>query len=62
MANRSAKVGVVTRVEQLTPQMVRVVVCGEDLAGLGADEFTDHYIKVQFPRAGVAYRSRSTWV
>ena len=55
MANRSAKVGVVTRVEQLTPQMVRVVVCGEDLAGLGADEFTDHYIKVQFPRAGVAY-------
>jgi len=52
---RAAKVGVVTRVEQLTPHMVRVVVGGAGLAGLGAGEYTDHYVKVLFPPAGVTY-------
>ena len=33
----------------LTPGMVRVVVTGDDLAGFGAGEFTDHYVKLQFP-------------
>src|SRR2546423_582171 len=46
---------VVTRVEQLTPHMVRVVVGGEDLAGLTMGQYTDHYIKVLFPLPGVAY-------
>jgi NADPH-dependent ferric siderophore reductase len=58
MANRpvrAAKIGVVTRVEQLTPHMVRVVVGGDGLAGLGAGEYTDHYVKVLFPPAGVSY-------
>ena len=56
MANRparSAVEGVVTRVEQLTPHMVRVVVGGDGLAGIEAGQFTDHYIKVIFPKAGV---------
>ena len=55
MADRAAKVGVVTRVEQLTPHMVRVVVGGAGVAGLAAGEFTDHYVKVLFPQPGVDY-------
>jgi NADPH-dependent ferric siderophore reductase len=49
------RAGVVTRVEQLTPHMVRVAIGGDGLIGLGAGEFTDHYVKVQFPRPGVSY-------
>ncbi|MGW7055483.1 siderophore-interacting protein [Streptomyces sp. NPDC054887] len=45
----------VVRTERLTPHMVRVVLGGEGLAGFAADEFTDHYIKVLFPPAGVTY-------
>ncbi|GIF10066.1 siderophore-interacting protein [Actinoplanes teichomyceticus] len=45
----------VTRVEQLTAHMVRVVVGGEAIARIDADRFTDHYIKVLFPQAGVDY-------
>jgi NADPH-dependent ferric siderophore reductase len=55
MTDRAAKVGVVTRVEQLTPHMVRVVVGGAGVAALPAGEFTDHYVKVLFPRPGVVY-------
>jgi NADPH-dependent ferric siderophore reductase len=55
MADRAAKVGVVTRVEQLTAHMVRVVVGGAGVAGLPAGEFTDHYVKVLFPQPGVDY-------
>lgn len=55
MADRAAKVGVVTRVEQLTPHMVRVVVGGAGVAALPAGEFTDHYVKVLFPQPGVDY-------
>jgi NADPH-dependent ferric siderophore reductase len=58
MANRPARPaheGVVTRVEQLTPHMVRVVVGGDAIARIDADRYTDHYIKVIFPRAGVDY-------
>ena len=58
MANRpvrAATIGVVTRVEQLTPNMVRVVVGGAGLAGLTAGAYTDHYIKVLFPPPGVSY-------
>ncbi|ONI88645.1 NADPH-dependent ferric siderophore reductase [Actinosynnema sp. ALI-1.44] len=58
MAERRARKtneGVVTRVEQLTPHMTRVVLGGEGLAGLPADQFTDHYIKILFPQPGVSY-------
>ncbi|AEV87794.1 FAD-binding protein [Actinoplanes sp. SE50] len=58
MANRPARPahqGVVTRVERLTPHMVRVVIGGEAIGRLDAARFTDHYIKVLFPRDGVTY-------
>ncbi|ALG09300.1 siderophore-interacting protein [Kibdelosporangium phytohabitans] len=52
---RKTNEGVVTRVEQLTPHMTRVVLGGDSLAGLAAGEFTDHYIKILFPQPGVSY-------
>ncbi|MFC7527390.1 siderophore-interacting protein [Actinoplanes sp. GCM10030250] len=58
MANRPARPaheGVVTRVEQLTPHMVRVVIGGEGLSRIEAGEYTDHYIKVLFTPPGVDY-------
>jgi len=58
MANRpvrAARTGEVTRVEQLTPHMVRVVVGGPGLAGIDAGAYSDHYVKILFPRPGVAY-------
>ena len=47
--------GRVLRTERLTPHMIRVVIGGEELAGFGAGEFTDHYVKLLFRRPGVAY-------
>lgn len=47
-----------TRVEdvsRLTPRLIRVVVGGEDLAGFGVGEFTDHYVKLQIPPPGAPY-------
>ena len=38
----------VEAVERLTPRMLRIVFTGE-LADFGAGEFTDHYVKLQFP-------------
>ncbi|MEV4344623.1 siderophore-interacting protein [Actinoplanes sp. NPDC049596] len=58
MANRPARAAteaVVTRVEQLTPHMVRVVVGGDALRAIDASTCTDHYVKVLFPQDGVAY-------
>jgi NADPH-dependent ferric siderophore reductase len=58
MANRPvrpATAGVVTRVEQLTPNMIRVAVGGEGLARLNVGQYTDHYVKVLFPQPGVSY-------
>ncbi|NVI86603.1 siderophore-interacting protein [Actinomadura sp. BRA 177] len=47
--------GTVLRTERLTPHMIRVVLGGDGLAGFGAGEFTDHYVKLLFPRPDVAY-------
>jgi NADPH-dependent ferric siderophore reductase len=33
---------------RLTPEMVRIVVDGDDLEGFGAGAFTDHYVKCRF--------------
>jgi NADPH-dependent ferric siderophore reductase len=33
---------------RLTPEMVRIVVDGDDLEGFGAGPFTDHYVKCKF--------------
>ncbi|MBT2403725.1 MULTISPECIES: siderophore-interacting protein [unclassified Streptomyces] len=54
---RARKVGtaVVVRTERLSPHMVRLVLGGEGLAGFGAGEFTDHYVKVLFAPEGVRY-------
>jgi NADPH-dependent ferric siderophore reductase len=52
---RAVTTGVVTRVEQLTPHMVRVVVGGEAIGRLNAGAHTDHYVKIQFPLPGVTY-------
>lgn len=45
----------VLRTERLTPHMTRVVLGGAGLDGFAAGEFTDHYVKLQFPRPGVEY-------
>ncbi|TYP88929.1 NADPH-dependent ferric siderophore reductase [Blastococcus xanthinilyticus] len=43
------------RTERLTPHMIRVVLGGDGLTGLGVGEFTDHYVKLMFPPPGAAY-------
>ncbi|MEU7618815.1 siderophore-interacting protein [Micromonospora rifamycinica] len=43
----------VVRVGRPTPHLVRLVLGGEELTGLPVGEFTDHYIKLVFPPAGV---------
>ncbi|MFF8270131.1 siderophore-interacting protein [Streptomyces sp. NPDC016562] len=52
---RSVGTAVVVRTERLSPHMVRIVLGGEGLAGFGAGEFTDHYVKILFPAEGVSY-------
>ena len=37
----------VLETRRLTPQMIRVVLGGEELSGFGAGEFTDHYVKLR---------------
>lgn len=58
MANRPSRPvtqAEVTRVEQLTPHMVRVVVGGDALRRIEAGSCTDHYVKILFPPRGVTY-------
>nr|WP_084557730.1 siderophore-interacting protein [Hamadaea tsunoensis] len=43
------------RVERVTPHLIRVVLGGPGLAGFPAGQYADHYIKMLFPRPGVAY-------
>jgi len=47
----------VRRAERLTPHMIRIVLADKDggLAQFSAGAFTDHYIKLLFPRDGVQY-------
>ncbi|WP_352396630.1 siderophore-interacting protein [Kineosporia sp. NBRC 101677] len=45
----------VARTEQLSPTMVRVVFTGDDLAQFEMNEFSDAYVKLIYPRAGVEY-------
>ena len=52
---QQARQGVVVRGEWVTPGMRRVVLGGDGLAGFPAGEWTDHYIKILFPREGVVY-------
>jgi NADPH-dependent ferric siderophore reductase len=52
---RRTRHAVVERVERVTPHLVRVVVGGPELAGFGAGEFTDHYVKLHLPPPGAPY-------
>ncbi|WP_020501324.1 siderophore-interacting protein [Sciscionella marina] len=45
----------VIRTERLTPTMIRVIFGGEELADFGYNGFTDSYVKLLFPKPGVAY-------
>jgi NADPH-dependent ferric siderophore reductase len=47
--------GRILRVQWITPHMIRLVIGGEGLAGLGAGAFTDNYVKLLFPVPDVAY-------
>ncbi|GAA2724856.1 siderophore-interacting protein [Actinocorallia aurantiaca] len=47
--------GTVVRTERLTPSMYRIVLGGPGLKEFSAGEWTDHYIKLFFPRPGVSY-------
>ncbi|WP_238015695.1 siderophore-interacting protein [Dactylosporangium sp. AC04546] len=52
---RRVHTGRVLRTERLTPHMQRVVLGGDGLAEFDAGTFTDHYVKLLFPPAGVTY-------
>jgi NADPH-dependent ferric siderophore reductase len=45
----------VLRTENLSPTMVRVVMGGPGLADFTPNTYTDAYVKIVFPRPGVAY-------
>lgn len=50
--NRPLLTGRVESIEPLTPTLTRIVFGGEGLAGFAVGAFTDHYVKLQFPRPG----------
>jgi NADPH-dependent ferric siderophore reductase len=52
---RTPRVVEVVDVAQLTPRMVRIEFGGDGLEGFAAGEFTDHYVKIQFPPPGASY-------
>ena len=51
-------VAVVEHVHRLTPRMIRIVFGGEGLAGFGAGEFTDHYVKLRIGERTRTYTVR----
>lgn len=52
---RTPRVVEVVDVTHLTPRMVRIEFGGDGLEGFAAGEFTDHYVKIQFPPPGADY-------
>jgi len=56
--NRPLFTATVESVGQLTPTLTRIVFGGDGLAGFELGAFTDHYVKLQFPRAGAAEDER----
>ena len=57
----TALTGIVTRTEWVTPHLVRVVLGGPGLAGFGAGEFTDHYVKLLLPDPATGATIRRTY-
>jgi NADPH-dependent ferric siderophore reductase len=51
-------IAVVESVQRLTPRMIRIVFGGEGLAGFGAGEFTDHYVKLRIGERTRTYTVR----
>lgn len=45
----------VAEIRRLTPRMTRVVFAGEALAESGAEQYTDRYVKIQFPPPEAPY-------
>jgi NADPH-dependent ferric siderophore reductase len=56
-SQRPVRRATVLETERLTPNMVRVVLGGEGMAGFQAGEFTDQYVKLQLPAPGADYGS-----
>jgi NADPH-dependent ferric siderophore reductase len=52
---RMPRVVEVVDVTQLTPRMVRIEFGGDGLEGFAAGDFTDHYVKIQFPPPDAEY-------
>ena len=53
--NRVPRLAHVVSSARLTPHLVRIVLGGDGLAGFGAGEFTDHYVKLVLPPRGADY-------
>ncbi len=56
---RTQRTAVVVRTEWLSPDLVRVVLTGNDLRALPELAFTDHYVKLSFPPVTRTYTIRS---
>lgn len=54
MARRTTTLEI-RRTERLTPHMIRVIAGGGDIGQFPDTPHTDRYVKILFPRAGVAY-------
>ena len=54
---RTPIIAEVVETVELTPHLIRVVVTGEDLRDFPVGEFTDHYVKLQFPPPGADYEA-----
>lgn len=52
---RRARLVHVESVQRLTPGMIRIAFTGDDLHDFAADQFTDHYVKLQIPPPGASY-------
>ncbi|BEP15639.1 siderophore-interacting protein [Acidothermaceae bacterium B102] len=61
MSERVGRTAVVLRTAWLTPHMVRVTLGGAGLAGFGAGEFTDHYVKLLLDEPGSDAQVRRTY-
>lgn len=49
----------ILRTERITPEMVRMVLGGDDLVDLPVGEHTDHYVKLVFPPPSAPYHTVS---
>jgi NADPH-dependent ferric siderophore reductase len=57
--NRPLLTARVETVEPLTPTLTRIVFGGDGLAEFALGEYTDHYVKLQFPRPGAPEDERA---